>query len=108
MNGTPIKYTSRDFWSITNDINSDAELVDKPDWFKRIWAGVGDELAMNEDAIANQAYLRTAFTTSAVRDLLKQIDYELTAHTTSSGTLLFYISRTASFPVTFTQSDFRS
>lgn len=101
----PISYTSRSFLTILNDINSDADLVDKPDWFKRIVAGVGDVLAMYEDVIANQSFLRTAFTRQAVVDLLKQIDYELTPHITSVGTLLFYIKRDASFPVAVDKSE---
>jgi hypothetical protein len=101
----PIQYTSKSFLTILNDINSDSELVDKPDWFKRIIAGMGDVIAMYQDAIANQSYLRTAFTRQAVADLLALIDYQLTPQQTSSGTLIFYILRTATFPFTVGKED---
>ena len=101
----PIKYTSRDFWSVMNDINSDADLAGTPEWWKRIMAGCVDVASMQEDVIANNFNLRTAFTVQAVRDILKEIDYELTPFTTSSGVLLFYIKRTATFPVIVAKSD---
>lgn len=100
MTTSPIRYTSRTFTTILNDINSDPYLVDKPEWFKRIWAGVGDMLSMIENATANQAFLRTAFTRQAVIDLCELIDYDLTPRVESSGILLFYLKGTAVFPVT--------
>lgn len=107
MSVNPIQYTSRSFLTILNDINSNAELIDKPDWFKKLIAGVGDMLAMYEDAIANQGFLRTAFTRQAVADLLAQIDYELSSHTPSTGTELFYLLRTVagSLPITIDKTD---
>ena len=44
--GNPIQYTSRTFQTILADINSDKELADKPEWFKRMIAGVGDVMSM--------------------------------------------------------------
>ena len=105
MPTNPIRYTSRTFNSIYNDINSDPDLVDKPDWFKRIWAGIGDILSMWENASANQAFLRTAFTRQAVIDLCRLIDYDLTPKVTSSGTLIFHIKGSASFPVSVAEAD---
>jgi hypothetical protein len=87
----PIKYTSRTFNTILNDINSDSELADKPNWFKRIWAGVGDIFSMWINAYVNNVLLRTAFTRQAVSDLLELIDYQIGNHTTSSGKGLFYV-----------------
>ncbi len=101
----PIQYTSRTFNSILNDINTDTELKDKPTWWKRIWAGVGDVISMIVNAQANQSYLETAFTEEAVDRLLELIDYQRTPHTTSNGTVLFYISRSASFPFTVALAD---
>lgn len=88
----PIKYSSRDFNSIMADINADAELIDKPEWWKRIWAGVGDVLALYEDLVANEAYLRTSFTRRAVRDLCQLIDYDIGEHSTSSGSIIFELN----------------
>lgn len=105
MSSNPILYTSRTFNTIMNDINSDPELVDKPDWWKRTVAGIGDALGMCENAQANNTYLRTAFTRRAVKDLLQLIDYVLSNRSTSSGTLTFYINRSKTFPLTFTRSE---
>lgn len=58
----PIKYTSKDFDTILNDINNDPELADKPNWFKRAIAGIGDTISLWNDALANNLLLRTAFT----------------------------------------------
>ena len=98
----PLKYTSRTFNTILSDINSDAELADKPNWFKRIWAGVGDMLAMYINAVVNNSFLRTAFTRQAIVDLLSLIDYQLANRSTASGELTFYIDRNKFFPLTFT------
>ena len=102
---SPIKYTSRDYYSVMNDINADPDLSGTPEWWKRIMAGCVDTASMMEDVIANNFNLRTAFTTQAVRDLLKELDYEMTPYSTSSGTLLFYIKRNASFPQSFAKTD---
>jgi len=101
----PIQYTSRNFDSVLADINSDPLLVDKPEWFKRIWAGVCDVLSLGMNAQENNAYLGTAFTLAAVTQLCANIDYDLSGRSTSSGSLLFDISRSASFPVTIAQSN---
>jgi len=102
MPTNPIRYTSRTFTSIYNDINSDDDLVDKPDWFKRIWAGIGDILSMWENASANQAFLRTAFTRQAVIDLCAMIDYDLSPRATSYGTLIFHLKGATVFPISVT------
>lgn len=88
-----------------NDINADTELVDKPVWWKRIWAGVGDVLSMCTNAVANQSYLATAYTEKAVDRLLELIDYQRTPQTTSTGGVLFDIKRTAALPFTVAITD---
>lgn len=103
--GNPFQYVSRTFNTILADINSDPDLADKPDWSKRMIAGLGDIFSMMLNAEANNNILRTAFTRQAVSDLLQLIDYELTEQITSSGTLLFYIPDSASFPFAVAQSD---
>ena len=105
MSINPIQYSSRTYNTIINDIDSDPELVDKPVWWKRIWAGVGDVLSMIMNAIANQSYLATSYTEKAVDRLLELIDYQRTPLTTSTGGVLFYINRTASFPFTVALAD---
>ena len=101
----PIQYTSRTFQTILADINSDKELADKPEWFKRMVAGVGDVLSMCLDAQANNSYLETAFTRDAVKKLCQLIGYELGIRTTSTGKLKFYLSDSTVFPVTIVASN---
>ena len=91
-NTNPIQFTSRSYQTILNDINSDAELVEKPNWFKRLIAGLGDTISIWLNALANLLYLRTAFTRNSVQDLCELIDYDLSPQTTSSGMVLFYIN----------------
>ena len=86
----PLKYTSRTFNTIITDINNNTELLDTPNWYKMLIAGLGDSLSMWENANANQAHLRTAFTRQAAADLLELIDYYLSPQSTASGSLLFY------------------
>lgn len=108
MSGSPIQYTSRTYLTILADINADPELKDKPEWFKRMIAGVGDMLSMINNATANQSFLRTAFTRQAVADLCELIDYTLSAQTTSDGTALFHLDpATVAFPVTYTASQLK-
>ena len=90
----PIKYSSRTFQSILTDINSDPELFQKPNWFKRIWAGIGDVLSIWLNSVINLMFLRTSYTRSAVSDLSELIDYTLSAQSTSSGRAFFYVSTT--------------
>ena len=66
----PIQFTSRTFESILNDINSVAELVDKPNWFKRLIAGIGDVASMWVNALANNLLLRTSYTRKNLQLLL--------------------------------------
>ena len=102
----PIQYTSRTYNTVLNDINNDPELVDTPEWWKRIISGSHDVLSVYENAIANQSYLGTAFTRQAVADLLALIDYYLSPKSTSSGDLLFYLNAdTVSFPKTIVVAD---
>lgn len=101
----PIQYTSRTFQTILADINSNKELADKPEWFKRLIAGVGDVMSMCLDAQANNNYLETAFTRDAVKRLCQLIGYKLAVHTTSTGNLKFYLADTTIFPITVGKAD---
>jgi hypothetical protein len=102
----PIKYSSVDFQSVINDINNDPVLVDKPEWFKRIWAGARDVAGVQINAMANLNFLRTAFTRQSVVDLLALIDYAVPTYQTAYGTLIFHLNAaTVTFPVTFSVSD---
>lgn len=101
----PIQYTSRTFQTILADINSDKELADKPEWFKRLIAGVGDVMSMCLDAQGNNSYLETAFTRDAVKKLCQLIGYKLAVHTTSVGKLKFYLTDTTVFPITVNKKD---
>ena len=101
----PIQYTSRTFQTILADINSDKELADKPEWFKRLIAGVGDVMSMCLDAQANNSYLETAFTRDTVKKLCQLIGYKLGIHTTSTGKLKFYLADTTVFPITVLKKD---
>lgn len=101
----PIQYTSRTFESILSDINSDNELIDKPNWFKRLIAGVGDVISMWNNALANNLLLDTAYTRRNVQLLLELIDYWMYPQSTSSGILIFHVIGTASFPFTVQVGD---
>jgi len=102
---SPIKYASRTFQTILNDINSIGNLADKPDFFKKQVAGVGDVCSMINNAQANNSYLGTAFTRQAVKELTRLIGYEMPEATTSIGTMLFYFPSTSSFPLTISRAD---
>lgn len=104
----PIQYTSRTYERILADINSDAELVDKPSWFKRIWAGVGDVISMWNNSVANQAFLRTAFTKQAIVDHLEMLDYYLTRLTTASGIQVFNLQDSAVLPLFIGKDDLKA
>ena len=99
MASNPIQYTSRTFTTVLEDINSDPKLADKPIWFKRLIAGLADTLSVINNAVANQSFLRTSFTKQAVVDHLELIDFALTPHTTSSGTLRFFLNENTRFPL---------
>lgn len=105
MSNNIIKYASRTYNTILSDINSVDELADKPDWFKKIIAGVGDVCSMINNGQANNSYLDTAFTRDAVKQLCRLIDYEMTEQTTSSGTMLFYFASDVTFPLTVTSDN---
>jgi len=108
MATNPIQFTSRTFNTILNDINSDPELIDKPVWIKRGWAGIGDVLSMWNNVTANQSFLRTALTRQAVIDACALIDYDVSSKKTSEGILLFYISGGAAFPFTVLEADLKA
>lgn len=105
MSSNPIKYNSRDFNTILADINSDPLLIDKPEWFKRLIAGVGDLLSVWQNAQANNDYLRTAITRRAAQDILEPLGYNLTPQLSSSGIVLFDIDPAASLPFTLAQAE---
>jgi hypothetical protein len=106
MASNPIQYTSRTFLTILADINSDPELADKPEWFKRLIAGVGDVLSMINNGAANNSFLRTAFTRQAVQELCYLIDYAIPDAATSSGEIVFNFDvDNVIFPVTALKED---
>lgn len=101
----PIQYTSKTFASVLSDINSDSELVDKPNWFKRLIAGLADIFSLNLNATANNLLLETAFTRENVRLLLELIDYQISPQSTATGSLTFYFPGTVAFPFTIAAAD---
>ena len=98
LGNSPIQYSSKSYVTIYNDINNIPSLRDKPEWFKRMIAGLGDMLSMYLDVQANQSFLRTAFTREAVQDLLSLIDYQIGAQSTSSGIVRFDLDMDAPLP----------
>jgi hypothetical protein len=92
----PIQYTSKSYDTILADINSDPELADKPDWWKRAIAGIGDVISMWNNAAANDAYLPTAFTRPAVHNLCALIGYVLASPAPSVGTVIFHLDGSVS------------
>ena len=105
MATNPIKYTSRDYTSILADINKDPILADKPSWWKRAVAGMGDTISMWLNAQGNNQFLETAFTRDAVRKLVEMIDYTLRPVMAASGELVFNLEDTVSFPISFARDE---
>lgn len=105
MSANPIKYTSRTFQTILNDINSDPILKDKPLWWKLIWAGVGDVFSLYQDIIVNEAHLKTAQTKEGVDLSAFLIDYQPTPLATAYGYLYFNLKRTCSGEYSFLTSE---
>jgi len=103
-----IQYTSRTYNTVLSDINSDDYLKDRPEWFKRYIAGVLDVTSMINNASANENYIETAFTYQSVYEICRMIDYTPTFMTTSTGTLIFYLSTNVVFPVAFTATDLKA
>lgn len=106
INVSPIQYTSRTYQTVINDINAIPELADKPEWWKRIAAGVADSFSLQLNAAVNDNFLRTAYTRRSVRDLVALIDYDLSGQSTASGSLTFNFAETIAFPVSINQADF--
>lgn len=102
----PIKTTSRDYDSLMVDINNDPKLRNRPEWFKRMIAGIGDSLNTMLDLVNNESMLDTAQSRTAIADKLALIDYYLSPPETCSGTAIFFLNpATVAFPVTFPASD---
>ena len=111
LNQNPIQYTSRTYNTILSDINSDTVLAQKPNWFKRLIAGIGDSLSIWLNSMINLVFLRTAYTRSAVQDLCQLIDYYMAGQVTSSGYVCFQVdtaSGTGIFPFTLQPVDLRA
>lgn len=72
-----INYTARDFLSILQQINADAELAATPDVWKKMFAGIGDNNSNLINAVVNALLLRTAFDRTILTDVLKLNDYDL-------------------------------
>lgn len=101
----PFQYTSRTYNTLLQDINNDSELLDKPDWFKKMIAGIGDTASMWLNAAANNAYLGTAFSRREVIELARLIGYEAATQQPATGTLIFYLNSTVSFPYAIARAD---
>jgi len=87
----PIRYTSRDYASILNDMNNDPELANKPIWFKKALAGIADNNHKYIDAQANNTYLETIFTRKKMELKLREMNYDLFGKVAASGLLRFNI-----------------
>lgn len=101
----PFLYTDRTYNTILQSINNVPQLADKPEWFKRLIAGLGDTNSVIIDAVANDSLLPSALTRSSTQALLKLIDYELGLTSTSSGIQIFNVSATTPSPTTFSTLD---
>jgi hypothetical protein len=101
----PIKYSSNDFLTVYNDINSDTELIYIDEGIKRLFSGAVDILDMKANFIANERVLRTAISRQSVADILELIDYQVGTYSTSTGDLIFHIKPGLSYPVTILKAD---
>jgi hypothetical protein len=101
----PFKFTDRTYNTLLTAINSVPELADKPEWFKRMIAGLGDVFSVITDGVANDSLLPTALTRESTQALLKLIDYEIGLATTATGTQIFNVKKTTPNGTTFNTSD---
>jgi len=101
----PFKFTDRTFNTLLDSINAIPELADKPEWFKRLIAGLGDVFSVQIDAVANDSLLSTALTRESTQQLLKLIDYEIGLQTTSNGIQIFNVRNTTPNGTTFLITD---
>jgi len=101
----PFKYTDRTYISILSSINDKPELADKPEWFKRLIAGLGDVFSVMIDAVSNDSVLETALTRESTQALLKLIDYEIGLRTTSIGNQVFNVKTETPNGTTFSNLD---
>jgi hypothetical protein len=105
VSSNPFAYTDKTFERVLSSINSNNELVDKPNWFKNMIAGLADISAMWNNAAANNCLLGTAFTRRNVQLLLELIDYNMFPQSTSTTQLIFLLPDDIVFPVTFSASE---
>lgn len=105
MSSNPVRYTSRDFNAIMADFNSDPLLVDRPEFFKVMVAGVGDVVSVWNNAAANDSFLRTCLTRRAAQDILEPLGYNMSPQLSSSGLVLFDINPATSLPHTLSATD---
>lgn len=105
MSSNPISYTTKTFESAIAEINSEPLLIDKQDWWKRFLAGVVDMMALLNNAVANNSLLGTSFTRRNIEELLLLIDYLLTPQSTATGSAIFFLKSTTTFPQTIAKVD---
>lgn len=72
-----INYATRDVLSILSQINNDVELKQTPDVWKKMFAGIFDNLSNQLNAIVNALVLRTAYARPILQDVLRLNDYDL-------------------------------
>lgn len=104
----PINATDRTFNTIMAKFDSNAKLRDKPSWFKTAIAGIGDMFSIIVNAAQNYVVLRTSYTRQGTADALALIDYQIGAHSESSGDLIFFVKSdtgTGIFPFTVQKED---
>jgi len=107
MAANTINYTARDFLSILQQINSDPQLAQTPDVWKKMFAGIGDNNSNQINAIANALLLRTAFARDILTDVLRLNDYDLAWKSQSSAAITININpsytSTGSYTIPATQ-----
>jgi hypothetical protein len=72
-----INYSTRDYAAVMAQFDADPELREQPERFKRGHAGIFDALSNLANAMANSAFINTAFSRPHLQDLLALIDYAI-------------------------------
>lgn len=83
-NSNVLAYSTRDFQSAMDDLNSDPKLAEVPEPIKRMFAGTVDNISNTINAEVNALHKDTAFSRPHAIDLYRLTDFELGWKQTSS------------------------
>jgi len=98
----PIRYISRTYTDIINDLNNDSLSSDKPFFIKSMFAGVFAALSTMINILVNQFFISTVQALDIGTELFKLNDYTLKGNLTSNVFVDFTINPTATATSSYT------